>query len=78
MLAVQKKLYQENQLTAFDVAETEALLDDQPAALRYLRLSLAQNEGVLAYARTSAYFRKLRSNPEFQQLIRDAGLPPLT
>ena len=77
-LEVQKKRYAQHRVTAFELAETEALLGDKTPALQYLRLSLAQNEAPLASARGSSYFRSLHSEPEFRQLIVDAGLPPLS
>ena len=45
--------------------------------MQYLRLSLAQNEAALASVRADFFFRNMRSDPEFQQLVIDAGLPPL-
>src|SRR5664279_161049 len=51
ILEVQKKRYAQHRVTAYEVAETEALLGDRPAALQYLRLSLAQNEARLAEMR---------------------------
>lgn len=77
MLEAQKRLYGENKVTAYELAETEALLGDQPAALQYLRLSLAQNEGILASVRASSYFSSMHPEPEFQKLVLDAGLPPV-
>ncbi|HEY4930283.1 MAG TPA: tetratricopeptide repeat protein [Terriglobales bacterium] len=77
-LEVQKKRYAQHRVTAFELAETEALLGDKAPALQYLRLSLAQNEAPLAAARGSSYFRSLHSEPEFRQVILDAGLPPLS
>ena len=64
-------------MTAYELAETEALLGDKTATLRYLRLSLAQNEAALASVRACTYFQSLHSEPEFRQLVLDAGLPPL-
>ena len=77
MLKVQQKRYAQHRVTAFELAETEALLGDNPAALQYLRLSVAQNEVTLANLRSCPYFRNLRKEPEFRRLVTDAGLPPL-
>ncbi len=77
-LEMQKKRYALHRVTAYELAETEALLGDKPAALQYLRLSLAQNEARLAEMRACSYFRSLYPEPEFRQLIVDAGLPALS
>jgi len=77
VLALQTKRYAQHQATAYELAETEALLGDKPAALQYLRLSLAQNEAALASVRANIYFRSLHQEPAFRQLVLDAGLPPL-
>jgi tetratricopeptide (TPR) repeat protein len=77
-LAMQKKRYALHRVTAYELAETEALLGDKTAALQYLRLSLAQNEARLAEVRACVYFRSLYQEPEFRQLVLDAGLPALT
>ena len=78
ILAVQQKRYAQHRVTAYELAETEALLGNNPAALQYLRLSVAQNEVSLANVRACAYFRSLYPDPEFRKLVLDAGLPPLT
>ena len=77
ILAVQARRYAQHQATAYELAETEALLGDKAAALQYLRLSLAQNEAALASVRAIIYFRSLHQEPAFRQLVLDAGLPPL-
>jgi len=76
-LELQKKRYAQHRVTAYELGETEALLGDKPAALQYLRLSLAQNEAALANLRACSYFRSMYPEPEFRQLVLDAGLPPL-
>ena len=78
ILEVQKKRYAQHRVTAYELAETEALLGDKPATLQYLHLSLAQNEAALANLRACSYFRGLYTEPEFRQLVLDTGLPPLT
>lgn len=78
MLEVQRKRYAQGRVTAFEVAETEALLGDKVATMQYLQLSLAQNEVRLANLRACTYFRSLYPAPEFRQLVLDAGLPPLS
>ena len=77
-LEAQKKRYAQHRVTAYELGETEALLGDKPAALQYLRLSLAQNEAALANLRACSYFRSMYPEPEFRQLVLDAGLPPLS
>jgi len=73
MLEVQKKRYAQHRVTAYELAETEALLGDRPATLQYLRLSLAQNEAGLASIRANSHFLSLHSEPEFRQLVGDAA-----
>ncbi len=77
-LQVQMKSYAQGRVSAFEVAETEALLGDKAAALQYLRLSLAQNEVALANLRACSYFRSLHTEPEYRQLVLNAGLPPVS
>ena len=71
------KLYSEQRIPAYELAQTQALLGNKLEALKYLRLSLAQNEGALVIARANIQLAGLRREPEFRQLIIDAGLPPL-
>jgi DNA-binding winged helix-turn-helix (wHTH) protein/tetratricopeptide (TPR) repeat protein len=78
MLAAQTKLYDEGRLSAFQMARTEALLGDRTAALSYLRTSLHRNESDVAILRVDLALKGLHSMPEFQQLVADAGLPPLS
>ena len=78
MLAVQQKRYAQHRVAAYELAQTEALLGDNSAALQYLRLSVAQNEVILTNLRACSYFRSLYPEPEFRQLVVEAGLPPLT
>jgi hypothetical protein len=77
MLKVQQKRYAQYRVTAYELAEAEALPGNNPAALQYLRLSAAQNEVTLAKLRICPYFCNLRPEPEFRRLVTDAGLPPL-
>jgi tetratricopeptide (TPR) repeat protein len=77
MLGLQQQLYAQHKISAFNVAMTESLLGDEEAALQSLRLSIAQNETELAGIRASYEFMPLRSNPEFRQIVVEAGLPPL-
>ncbi len=77
-LEVPKELYAQGRASAFEVAETEALLGDKGGALQYLRLSVAQNEAALANLRACSYFRGLHAEPEFRRLVVAAGLPPVS
>lgn len=73
----QTRLYSQQRIPAYELAETQALLGHQQEALKYLRLSLAQSEGALVTARADMELASLHQEPEFRQLIVDAGLPPL-
>ena len=73
----QTKLYSQQRITAYELAETQALLGNKAEALKYLRLSLAQSDGALVSARTDIQLRSLHQEPGFRRLIVDAGLPPL-
>ena len=78
MLAVQKKMYQENRLSAYEVARTEALLGDSDAALRYLDIAVQRNEPYLSTMRVDLALQDLHRLPAFQHLLTRAGLPPFS
>jgi len=77
MLEVQKKLYEQQRLEAYTLAQTEALLGEREAALRDLRTSVSREESLLSIMRIDPALSTLRSTPEFRQLLAQVGLPPL-
>jgi hypothetical protein len=76
MLAVQKRLYADGRLTAYEVARTEALIGDRAAALSYLGIALQRNESELVFLRVDLPFESLHNLAEFRRLLSKAGLPP--
>jgi DNA-binding winged helix-turn-helix (wHTH) protein/tetratricopeptide (TPR) repeat protein len=78
ILVAQKKLYTERRLGAYQIARTEALLGDRTASLSYLGIAMRNNESELACFRVDLALSRLHSVPAFQQLLTQAGLPPLS
>ena len=77
ILQTQKKYFEDGSLSAFDIASTCSRLSDVDGALRYLRLSFHRHEVAFLAIRVHESFVPLHNNHDFQQLVADAGLPPL-
>ena len=77
MLEMQKKLYEQQRLEAYTLAQTEALLGEREAALRDLRTAVSRKESLLSIMRIDPALGMLHSSPEFRQLLAQVGLPPL-
>jgi tetratricopeptide (TPR) repeat protein len=58
---------------AYVVAEFYALLGDRPAALRYLRRSIAAREPLALLTRIDPLLHRLRDDPEYQRLASQVG-----
>ena len=69
MLATQMRLYRESATSAYAVAQTEADLGDKPAALDFLRTSVARREAENVYLAIEPAFARLRADPVFKALL---------
>jgi Tfp pilus assembly protein PilF len=77
MVGLQKKYFDDGTLQAFFVADTYANMGDKEEALRYLKTSFQRHEVAFMSIRVHESFFFLHGDPQFQQLIEQAGLPPL-
>ena len=63
MLEVQKELYNQQRLEAYTLAQTEALLGEREAALRYLSTAVSRKESLLSIMRIDPALSTLHSSP---------------
>ncbi len=77
LLQAQKKLYAQEKLPAYALAETAAVLGNKSEALQYLMTSRARHETVIAGLARDKMLRSLRDDPGFKQLVKEVGFPPL-
>ncbi len=72
--AIQKKLCADNQLSAFAVAQTAAMLGEKQEALQYLRQAYKRHDAAFLSARMDHALASLHDEPEFRKLLAEAGL----
>jgi tetratricopeptide (TPR) repeat protein len=77
MIAAQKKLHASGKTSAYALAETSGLRGDDRGAMEYLNESYAKHESALVGMRISPFFGGLHKDPQFQEMIKKVGLPPL-
>lgn len=77
ILSLQKKFFDEGTLPAFFVADTYANMNNEQEALRFLKISFQRHEVAFMSVRVHESFFFLHDHHEFQQLLEQAGLPPL-
>jgi Tfp pilus assembly protein PilF len=77
ILKVQKDLYAEGKVPAYDLAMTSAALDEKQDALKYLQAAYAKHEGAVVAMRVETTFRVLYGEKEFRKLLQQVGLPPV-
>ena len=75
---VQKQYFEAEKMPAFAVATTYARMGDKEQALRYLQISFRRHEVAFLALRVHEGFIDLHADPAFQQLVTQAGLPPLS
>lgn len=75
MLAVQKKLYDQQQLPPTSLAQTYASLGDTADALRYLSAAYDQRDGALLFIQTYPEFDGLHADPSYRELLVRMNLP---
>ena len=78
ILKVQKDLYAQGKVSAYDLALTYAALDEKQDALKYLQASFEKHEGAVVAMRVETTFRVLYGEKEFRKLLEEVGLPPVT
>lgn len=76
MIATQQKLYAEGKFSPYLMAESEANLGDKQAAMKYLAEALAKHDERMIAIRIDESFKDLRSDPAFQKMVEQVGLPP--
>jgi Tfp pilus assembly protein PilF len=77
ILKVQKDLYAQGKVSAYDLAMTYAALDEKQDALKYLQASYTKHEGAVVAMRVEATFRVLYGEKQFRKLLEEVGLPPV-
>jgi hypothetical protein len=77
ILKVQKDLFAQGKLAAYDMALTYAALDEKQDALKYLQTAYEKHEGAVVAMRVEATFRVLYGEKEFRKLLQQVGLPPV-
>ncbi len=73
----QKQYFEAEKLPAFSVATTYARMGQKNEALRYLQTSFRRHEVAFLAIRVHEAFVDLHRDSTFQQLVGQAGLPPL-
>lgn len=76
-LGQQKKLFEQGQLSPFFLAQTEVLLGDKRAALRYLTICVQAHDEHVVGLSSDPHFARLHGNPEFEQLLLKIAPPSL-
>jgi tetratricopeptide (TPR) repeat protein len=76
MIAEQQKLYAEGKFSPYVMADSEAQLGDKQAAMKYLAEALAKHDERMIAIRIDESFADLRSDPAFQKMVEQVGLPP--
>ena len=76
MIAEQQKLYAEGKFSPYLLADTEAQVGDKQAAMKYLAEALAKHDERMIAIRIDDNFADLRSDPAFQKMVEQVGLPP--
>ncbi len=76
MSAAQRKLYAEGKYSAYLLAVSSAELGDKQAAMKYLAEALARHDERMVAIRIEESFAPFRSDPAFQRMVAQVGLPP--
>ncbi|MGC1383052.1 MAG: tetratricopeptide repeat protein, partial [Candidatus Acidiferrales bacterium] len=75
MRAEQQRLYSEGKYSAYLVAGTAAQLGDKRTAMKYLQEALSKHDERMIAIRIDENFAAYRSDPAFQKLVEQVGLP---
>jgi tetratricopeptide (TPR) repeat protein len=77
ILKVQKDLFAQGKLAAYDLAMTYAALDEKQDAMKYLQIAYTKHEGAVVAMRVESTFKVLYGEKEFRKLLEQVGLPPV-
>lgn len=77
MLKVQRGLYSDGKIPAYDLAVTYGRLGEKQETLKYLQIAYSKHEGQMLAVRTDSAFVGLHNEKAFQKLLADIGLPPV-
>ena len=78
MLNVYERLYQNGQGSPYMVAVSYARLNENDKAIQYLQTAYEQHDALFLNIAGDKSFLLLHNDPNFRQLERRSGLPPLT
>ena len=76
-LDVQKKLYENEKIPVYALAETSAVLGNKSEALQYLMTSRDRHETAIAGLARDAMLRSLQDDPEYKKLVVEVGFVPV-
>jgi tetratricopeptide (TPR) repeat protein len=76
MIAAQQKLYAEGKFSPYMMAASEAQMGDKEAAMKYLAEALAKHDERMVAIKIDESFAAYRSDPAFQKMVEQVGLPP--
>jgi tetratricopeptide (TPR) repeat protein len=76
MMAAQQKLYVEGKYSSYLMAVSESEIGDKQAAMKYLEEALARHDERMIAIRIDESFAPYRSDPAFQKMVEQVGLPP--
>lgn len=78
VLQVEKKLYSGGTAQAYSLAQTCALMGEKQLAFDYLQRAFERRESAMLALRIDFQLRTLHSDPQYGELLKKVGLPPLT
>lgn len=78
MVLAEMQYFEAEKMPAFVVATTYARMGEKNQALRYLQVSFRRHEVAFLAVRIHEAFVDLHGDSIFQQLVAQAGLPPLS
>jgi tetratricopeptide (TPR) repeat protein len=77
-ISEQKKLYEQNKLSPYHLAQTETRLGNKREAIRYLTICVQSHDEVVLNLMDDQVFVSLHGDPAFRQLLAKIGLPPVS
>ncbi len=77
MLDGQEKLYQQEKIPVYALAQTSAMLGNKTEALQYLMASRERHESVLGWLDRDPALRSLRDDPGYQKLVSEVAFPQM-
>lgn len=76
-ISEQKKLYEQNKLSPYYLAQTETRLGNKREAIKYLTICVQSHDEVVLNLIDDQVFISLHGDPAFKQLLAKIGLPPV-